>query len=214
MNKKLVPLYVFATEMEAAPFIEAVSARQITDDPYPVFQARKTGQIGDVLISGMGMTAAAAAMHYFLLHHSPGMVVNGGAAGCLTNDFTVGDIVYITDIAVLDAGTVMDTIKLSPIRTERPDNCLTGTLLTVERPVFDTDMRMRCSRIAQLVDMEGAVIAGICEARDIPCRLIKIVSDHAEDRKMLGKNLQKVSRQLSYALVRDLLSCSLRGVPA
>ncbi|OGT33736.1 MAG: hypothetical protein A2W28_04945, partial [Gammaproteobacteria bacterium RBG_16_51_14] len=197
-------IVLFATAMEADPFITSVHARQIASEPYPVFQTRIAGQPAVILISGMGPEAAAAAVRTILLHYTTDMIFNCGVAGCLTGDFAVGEIVNITRAGVLESGAGANDIRLVPVRGQRLNGYPGGTLVTVAEPLFDPERRKALSRLAQLVDMEGGVIAGICRTRHIPCQLLKIISDDAGNREMLRENLPHMSEMLARTLTRDL----------
>lgn len=57
-----------------------------------------------------------------------------------------------------------------------------GTVLaTGDTFIADVDRRDGLARIADLVDMEGAAIAQVSAAFGVPCRLVKAVTDDADD---------------------------------
>jgi len=54
-------------------------------------------------------------------------------------------------------------------------------LITFDAPLHDPKLRDLLAHQWDLVDMEGHVVAEIALANNIPCRLIKIVSDNADE---------------------------------
>ena len=77
-------------------------------------------------------------------------------------------------------------------------------LLTVDQPVFDQHQKKLLSDVAQLVDMEGGMIARLCKQNNIPCQLIKIISDYAIEREQLTFYLDNVSKRLAHRLTIDI----------
>ncbi|MEA2068947.1 MAG: UbiA-like polyprenyltransferase, partial [Verrucomicrobiota bacterium] len=53
-------------------------------------------------------------------------------------------------------------------------------LVTVDEPVFEPKRKKELSKYGELVDMEGYAVARVCEAHEIPCILIKGVTDFGD----------------------------------
>ena len=53
-------------------------------------------------------------------------------------------------------------------------------LVTVDEPVFQPERKKELSKYGELVDMEGYAVARVCEAHNIPCIMIKGVTDFGD----------------------------------
>ena len=132
------------------------------------------------------------------------MAVNCGAAGSLCDDFTVGDIVNVKESRISENGILRNDICRLAAHSCSLTGYSNGLLLTVDKPIFDPALKEKLSELTHLVDMEGGIIARICEQHNIPCQLIKIISDNATKRNQLKKNLARVSEKLANKIVIDL----------
>ncbi|HET8603456.1 MAG TPA: nucleosidase [Marmoricola sp.] len=135
-----------------------------------------------LVVTGVGKTAAATAVTRALAQ-DPGVteVLNIGTAGALHDDlhglFLPG--------RVLNHDLSADVIRLLgydpqeelPVGSGDPD------LLLASGDVFVSDpaVRERLSARAKLVDMEGYAVVWACRSFDVPVRLVKHVSDHADE---------------------------------
>ncbi len=138
-----------------------------------------------LVITGIGKTAAATATAAALgaeQHPSSLTVVNVGTAGAL-HDHLTGlheiDVVFNHDI---DASLIRslgedpkDRLVLRPTQTD-PVILATGDVF-----VTDPVVRARLARHAALVDMEGYAVAYAAMAYGVPVRLVKHVSDQADE---------------------------------
>lgn len=138
----------------------------------------------EVLVTGLGKTAAASS----LARHLAGrgdladlQVVNLGTAGALRDDLT-GD-------GLFEIGTVFNhDINADAIRAlgydprerlvlgEHPTVLATGDVF-----VTDPVVRARLAAKADLVDMEGYAFAYVAQEFEVPIRMIKHVSDNADE---------------------------------
>ncbi|MFE3543466.1 nucleosidase [Nocardia sp. NPDC059177] len=153
------PLLVLATTEEAAHLAE--------DFP--------------VLLTGMGKVNAAAALAAVLGRGDlPSAVVNLGTAGALS---AVGPDVY-------EVGTVvqhdLDTAALRALTGESYGLPLKltdegPTLATGDSFIADSSARERLAARADLVDMEGYALAHVSLRAQVPVRLVKHVSDSADE---------------------------------
>ncbi len=196
--------FVFATPMEADPFIDLVNAVQIRSEPCLIYQAMLAGQPTIVVISGMGMCSAKTAMEFIVEHYPANTIFNCGVAGSLSDDYLVGDIVNITQSRTYQAGVIGKDICHISTHSSSLKGYTDGVLLTTDQPVFDWHKKKELSDVAQLVDMEGASIARICKQNNLSLQLVKIISDVAEDRSQLKTNLFDMSKVLADTLMLDL----------
>lgn len=136
----------------------------------------------DVLVTGIGKTAAATALARHLASYddlSDVVVVNIGTAGAL-HDHVEG---------LFEVGTVLNhDINADAIRALGYDpreriSVGSGETVLATGDVFVTDplVRARLAEQAQLVDMEGYAVAYVAAEFGVPVRLVKHVSDNADE---------------------------------
>lgn len=209
MNARGPLVIVYATLPEAAPLLATLAARALGARPYPVFVARLPGTARRlvVAVTGMGLAAADAGVERILVHETPGEIVNAGIAGALHPTHDVGAVLRIGAVAECDddriaAGSFV-TLDPASVAWLAPPG---GGVRLVSRatPVFDTALRDRLARDADLVDMEGARIAAGCARAGVPCALLKTISDRADTRAALHANLAHGARRLADHLVAGL----------
>ena len=138
----------------------------------------------EVLVTGLGKTAAATALARHLASYDLAdlVVVNLGTAGALHDDLD----------GLFEVGTVINhDISADAIRAlgYDPRERLTvgpGETVLASGDVFVTDpvVRTRLAEQAQLVDMEGYAVAYVAQEFGVPCRLVKHVSDKADEGAM------------------------------
>jgi nucleoside phosphorylase len=137
------------------------------------------------VLTGLGKTAAATAVAKALAE-TRGIteVVNVGTAGAL-HDGLAG--LYFPG-RVLNHDLSADAIKVlgyDPME-DLPVGSGDPEIVLASGDVFVTDPKVRAlvARRAQLVDMEGYAVVWACRAFDVPVRLVKHVSDNADEGAM------------------------------
>lgn len=135
-----------------------------------------------VVVTGLGKTAAAAATAEALatVDTTALTVVNIGTAGALRDGLTgvfLPSTVLNHDISADAVRAIgFDPQDVLPV----PDG--DGTVLaTGDHFVTDAAVRERLARTAHLVDMEGYAVTYACRRRGVPVRLVKHVSDQADE---------------------------------
>lgn len=145
----------------------------------------------DVLVTGIGKTAAATALARRLAtlgDLSDLLVVNLGTAGAL-HDVVEG---HGSPDGVHEIGTVLNhDINADAIRAlgyDPQERLVIGEAPTVlaTGDVFVTDpaVRTRLAAQAQLVDMEGYAVAYVAREFGVALRMVKHVSDNADEGAM------------------------------
>ena len=133
-----------------------------------------------VLITGIGKVAAAAAVARALAARPEvDLVVNIGSCGALREGlsgvFEIG--------RVLNHDLSYDVIRALGYDAEEwltvGDSAY--SLATGDLFVHDTTDRARLAELAHLVDMEGYAVAWACRQAGVPVRLVKHVSDNADE---------------------------------
>lgn len=206
-------LFVFATRAEADPLMAAGGEAALATSTAAHFHAY--GRTTDWLVTGMGPEAAARSVRAALVRERPAMVINAGIAGALHPGFGIGDVVEVAAAAhaQVEHPGHREFLALSASRPDWwPRDLRRGRLLTRATPLFDPEEASRLATRADLVDMEGAAVAEVCAEAEIPCLLIKAVSDFADDRATLLSNLAGASHALAQVLRAAFGQASLSGV--
>ena len=133
----------------------------------------------DVLLTGPGKVSAAVATAGAVAGLRPDRVLNVGTAGALrpglAGVFRIGRVVeHDFDVEAIEAITgdrFPGAVELDP-ESET-------VLVTGDEFVQDEGLRAALARRAHLVDMEGYAVARACAAFDVPCTMLKVVSDEA-----------------------------------
>lgn len=198
---------IFATMTEARPFLSLSDAEQEAEKPFRVYQPNGNRQLR-VIISGMGKVAAAAAAQALILNCNAKYLINAGACGALkdTSELTVGQIVQIT--SAVEGDHHVSGKRPVPVNCsmQRWRELSTARLVTCDRPVFDIQRRNACAKLGEVVDMEGAAIARVADWYQLPCEMIKGITDGARPthRDILLENLNRISEQIGNLLWKAL----------
>jgi nucleoside phosphorylase len=164
---------VRANHHGGAPLIVSATAAEAAHVPAGV----------DVVITGVGKVAAAIATTEALLAR------RGGGALTVYNIGTVGALHDGLDGLFLPSTVLNHDINGDAIRAlgYDPHDVIDvdggdGTVLASgDMFVTDREVRRRLAARAQLVDMEGYAVAYACHRYGVPVRLVKHVSDQADD---------------------------------
>lgn len=133
-----------------------------------------------VALTGIGKVEAAAATARAIAEHRPTLVVNVGTAGALrpgVSGLFVPSVVVNHDLSA-EAIRALGHEAVDEIEIVGGDG---STLATGDLFVTDPAVRDRIAARADLVDMEGFAVARACAVFDVPVRLVKVVSDTADD---------------------------------
>ncbi len=139
-----------------------------------------------LLVTGIGKVTAAIALTTELALAAHGAVapieavVNIGTAGALHDHH---DGLFLPSRVTehdLDAEVLTTMGYPTESSWEIPDG--DGSVLaTGDSFISEPTRRAHLARIADLVDMEGAALARVAAAFDVPLRLVKVVSDSADE---------------------------------
>lgn len=172
MAQKPIIGLIIATRMEAVPFLEGLECRKIQDFPFEVF----LGEDAVIVISGIGKVNAAMASAFAAMTFSPACIINAGAAGGIRPDERTGAI-YQMDAVFEPDRLHFKTGKAFRHHPDVLDGIPTARLATLDRAVVKTADRQAIAPVAELVDMEGAAVVQVAGRFQIPCYLLKFVSD-------------------------------------
>lgn len=170
---------IFATEMEARPFLE---------------RGEPDGVV--TIISGMGMVAAQEATEKLVTEHRCSLVINAGVCGALNEDLERGKVYRIaqTDVETFDDCSEVQSEGLR--------------LVSVDKPVFELERKRRLSAHADLVDMEGHAVAQVCDEHGVSCVMLKGVTDFGDDQGKadIKKHIDLVSESVAEVVIQHLNS--------
>ena len=143
------------------------------------------GRIGlhqvSVIICGAGPEEAAASLSQVAgVMSGAELVINFGVCGALCAGAALGQSVVMESVAAVWHAD-SNPLELLPLEPETTGTAAPGRLVTHIRPVFDSRVASRLvSRFdAAYVDMEAWEVASFCRESNIPCAVVKAVSDRA-----------------------------------
>ncbi|MFV0441393.1 MAG: 5'-methylthioadenosine/adenosylhomocysteine nucleosidase [Lachnospirales bacterium] len=160
-----------------------------------------------ICVCGIGKVNAAVSTQILINNFEVDCILNSGIAGALSNDLNILDLVISTELVqhdlILDDHTLEGRVKVIQDNKSVADSELISilkkaanlTLVTTEHNHYDgiiaTGDQFIASRDtkdeilnltnALCVEMEGAAIAKTCELNNIPCVVLRIISDKADD---------------------------------
>ena len=158
-----------------------------------------------LVLTGIGKVEAATAATEAIAGLRPELVLNVGTAGALRPGLTglfVPSVVLNHDYSA-DAIRALGHDAVDEIDLPGGD----GTVLaTGDLFVTDPVVRDAIAARAHLVDMEGFAVARACQRAGVPCRLVKIVSDAADDSALEWTAVVDACARLLGHWVRDQLA--------
>lgn len=159
-----------------------------------------------LLVTGVGKTAAAVATCRALAAYGdPGAVevVNIGTAGALRAGLS--GLVEPAVVVNHDVNVALGLLGYPPQRIDLPAGDADVVLATGDTFVTDVAVRDRLAREAHLVDMEGYAIAYAAQAFGASVRLVKHISDNADEGALEWPALVDASARVLGAWVQTHL---------
>ena len=201
-------LLVFATEIEAKPFIDYYDL--IKQNRSGSYEFYKRGDLS-LIITGMGSIKGAVSLLDFIKQETregnrTTRIVNYGIAGCLSDKFSIGDVVEIDKVIKYDPVEFLRPKPGKLFSSSFPDIVVNEKrgdlhiLATSDHPILMKEDSERVAKYANFVDMEGYGYAFVAEYYGIPIRLLKGISDFA------FKHSEESFRQNVKACLEKLLS--------
>jgi adenosylhomocysteine nucleosidase len=146
-------------------------------------EAKYLGTDHPMLITGVGKVNAAISLTQALASSGskPSLIVNVGTAGGLRDD--QGGLHVVSEVIQHDLDTgllesLTGQIYGAPITLSDRGGV---TLATGDTFVSDSAVREKLAQRATLVDMEGYAVAAAAAAIGVPIRMVKHVSDSADE---------------------------------
>ena len=167
---------LFATDIEAAAFQD----RDVSDD------------VVVKVADEMGLEAARIAAEK-LVEAGATTIINAGVCAALHNRVKRGSVYRISTViteelkAAVNVGVGIGLKKL----------------VSVEEPLYQADRKQELARQYDLVDMEGYAVARVCETHQIPCILLKGVTDFgdAKAKEDIQTHIAPVSETVADAIL-------------
>lgn len=130
------------------------------------------------ITGGPGFRRATNAIRDALARSTPSLVISAGTCGALRTQYKLGDVFVISRIE-------------SGLGVFHP-RALTGTQAVLRSQdrvaATQSEKAALAAQGADLVDMEAAAVAAVCQERNIPFSAIKAVSDLADEDLPLDFN--------------------------
>ena len=141
-----------------------------------------------ILITGIGRKNAEASLRRYLVKNLPRLVLTCGFAGGLNPDLAVGDVVFMTGYSALEERLADADAKLA--------NFLTASRIATTAA---EKKKLREETGADIVEMESGAILAVCRESQIPCAMVRVVSDAANEDLPLDFNaLSRPDMSLDY----------------
>jgi len=127
----------------------------------------------NVLITGMGKKNTKKILSDVADYIENGVIINIGTAGTLNNKFQIGDWFSVNKIFLDD----------KVIEIENCNVFHTASILTSDSEITNEEIKQKHHKkySADLVDMESFFIAEFAKQKNIPCYVVKMISDHANE---------------------------------
>jgi len=167
--------FVCAMPMELEPLTRKLDLHEGSVGDLPVHTGTLRGRPVVGIVTGMGTELATAGTTQLLDAVTVQRVVVVGITGAVENDTPIGTLVLP---ALVVNGVTGAEYHPTPLGGGEP----AGTMWTTDTLITDVEeiAKLRARGVVSL-DMETAAIADVCERRDIPWSVFRVISDRATD---------------------------------
>jgi nucleoside phosphorylase len=161
--------------MELRPLVKKLSLQKTQIDGVTVHSGTLGGREVVAIVTGMGTKLATEGTRRVLDAVPIDRVVVVGITGAVENDTPIGTLILPEVVVNSATGTEHRPTALG-------DGTSHGTMWTTDVLLTDPDhiAALRARGVVSL-DMETAAIAEVCEARNIPWSVFRVISDRATD---------------------------------
>jgi adenosylhomocysteine nucleosidase len=164
--------------MEIAPLKRKLSLERTVIDSIDVY----TGSLGDrpvvAVVTGIGSVLAADGVEHLIRTIDVEHVVVVGIAGAVDDETPIGTVVVPKIVVNGATGAAYEPLQMGG---EDPR----GTMWTSDELITNLDVvaQLRVNGVIAL-DMETAIIAEICQRRNIPWSVFRAISDRATEASL------------------------------
>jgi nucleoside phosphorylase len=158
----------------------------------------------NLVITGIGPRQAQTAFQPCLTPTPPSLVLSCGFAGALNPDLPCGTLVVDTSAAP-ELGPLTARLGLRPGRFHTVNHVLSRA---------SEKAALRQHTGADAVEMESGAIRRLCQERQVPCAILRVISDAAEEdlpldfNRYLGTNGRLHLARLAADVARSPSRCS------
>ncbi|MFI3177347.1 MAG: 5'-methylthioadenosine/adenosylhomocysteine nucleosidase [Eubacteriales bacterium] len=182
-----------------------------------------------VAICGVGKVFAGICTQVMILAYEPDVVISIGVAGTLTRELSVTDIAVADKMVQHDMDTspvgdplgMISGINMIYLPCDKKvvsdlQACLatlsmkglTGTMASGDQFVVKQETRdfivQEFGAIA--CEMEGAAIAQVCYVNEVPCGVLRSISDSADDGAQMDyPSFMKLAAERSFTLIQEYI---------
>ena len=152
-----------------------------------------------VIITGMGARNAERSVRAALEEFQPARVFTCGFAGALNPELQIGDVLFDRETTRAEPAARLQSLHARPARFL----CTTTVAVTGAEKAA-----LRSSSKADVVEMESAIIHGLCTARGLECVTLRAISDTAHEdlplnfNALLTPNEQLSATRLAWAILK------------
>ena len=188
----------------------------------------------DVVIAraGVGKVNAAVCAQTMALIYEPELIINSGVSGALSPDLRVGDVVIGTDVVQHDVDTTamgdepgfvstvdrlsfpLDNFASTAIAAAAEElgiRAVRGRIASGDQFVASSARKAEIVRLfaAATCEMEAGAIAQVCHLNNIPCAVIRSISDGGNEEAPMSYEeflplAAKNSAELTLAYLKSL----------
>lgn len=208
MSSKVVGI-ICAMKKEAEGIISAMTEVKTENISGITFNVGKiNGSDAVVAICGIGKVFAALCAQTMILRYSPSLIINSGVAGGLSPELKICDIALATSLVQHDMDTsplggpkgmisginiinipadVSATECLRACAEGEGVNTVLGVIASGDKFICENSDKefIRSTFDAVACEMEGASIAQVCYVNDVPCAVMRAISDGGDDNASL-----------------------------
>jgi adenosylhomocysteine nucleosidase len=190
MNKQPVAIILISANQEWRIVLSTYPDAVLQTSPFGAwFSASVDGLQVIFMHGGWGKISAAASTQYAVQAWNPRLMVNLGTCGGLYGQVNKGDILLVTETVVYDIFEQMGdaaeavrfystTIDPSWLKTPFPQPVRLARLVSADRDIIPADVaRLRGEFDAIAADWESGAIAWVALKNNIPCLILRGVSD-------------------------------------
>jgi adenosylhomocysteine nucleosidase len=170
--------FICAMPMEIAPLKGKLSLERTVIDSIDMY----AGSLGDhpvvAIVTGIGGVLAAEGIEILLQAVDVEHVVVVGIAGAVDDEIPIGTLVLPTMVINGATGAQYEPHRIG-------EHAPNGTMWTSDELITDLDLvaQLRTNGVIAL-DMETAMIAEICQRRNIPWSVFRALSDRATEASL------------------------------
>lgn len=182
--------FLFATLLEAQETIHQLCGSQAGKDRW-VFPH------GEIIITGMGK---ASSIEFCPVTQ---FWVNLGVAGAFSEDFSVGDFVWVKSVSAYEQPISASLLDIQTYFCPIPEvklfekSIVSAHLYTAHIPVYEIPAQVEKQ---SLVDMEGLFLAEQAKGKKAKLLIGKIISDHCskDSSRLIRERLPELSKKLAF----------------